>query len=189
MRNRNQVIGIILIVVGILVLMGRMAGAGNIGWPLFVLVPGVALLAWAFLGGEEASTLAIPGSIVTTIGLILFVQNLGDYFQSWSYAWGLIVSGVGFGIFLQGALTADHDREREGMRVVTVGLALFAAFGAFFEFFVFDNWAGSWVGRWLLPLALIAAGLVLWARRGAGGEGHEATSDSVPDRSNDRTGP
>lgn len=167
MRNRNQVIGIVLIVLGVLVLFGRMAGVGSYGWPLFVLVPGIALLVWAFLGGESTTALAIPGSIVTTIGLILLVQSLGNYYQSWSYAWGLIVSGVGFGIFLQGALTADHEREREGMRVVTVGLALFAAFGAFFEFFIFDNWASSWVGRWLLPLALIAAGLVLWARRGS----------------------
>lgn len=167
MRNRNQVIGIILIVAGVLVLLGRTVNVGSVGWPLFVILPGVALLAWAFLGGEGATGLAIPGSIVTTIGLILLVQALGDYYQSWSYAWGLIVSGVGFGIFLQGALTSDHDREREGMRVVTVGLALFAAFGAFFEFFIFDNWAGGWVGRWLVPLALIAAGLVLWARRGS----------------------
>ncbi len=166
MRNRNQTIGIVLIVLGLLVLLGRTANLGWLGWPLFVLIPGLALLVWAFLGGEEAAGLAIPGSIVSTVGLILFIQNLGDYFQSWSYAWGLIVSGVGFGVFLQGALTNNHEREREGMRVVTVGLVLFAAFGAFFEFFIFDNWAGSWVGRWLVPLALIAAGLVLWSRRG-----------------------
>jgi hypothetical protein len=164
--NRNQVIGIVLIVAGVLVLLGRMVNVGAIGWPLFVILPGLALLAWAFLGGDQAAGLAIPGSIVTTIGLILFAQALGDYYESWAYAWGLIVSGVGFGIFLQGALLSDHDREREGMRVVTVGLALFAAFGAFFEFIVFNNWAGSWVGRWVLPLALIVAGLVLWARRG-----------------------
>ncbi|MEJ2665884.1 MAG: hypothetical protein P8Z81_02095 [Deinococcales bacterium] len=167
MRTRNQTIGIILIVVGILVLLGRTANLGWVGWPLFVLVPGVALLAWAFLGGEEAAGLAIPGSIVTTIGLILFVQNLGNYFESWSYAWGLVVSGVGFGIFLQGALTNNQERERDGMRLVTVGLVLFAVFGAFFEFLIFDNWAGSWVGRWLVPLALIAGGLVLWIRRGS----------------------
>ena len=189
MRNRNQVIGIILIVAGILVLIGRMAGAGSLGWPLFVLLPGVALLVWAFVGGEDAATLAIPGSIVTTVGLILFFTNLGNYFEAWAYAWGLIVAGVGFGIFLQGALTADHDREREGMRVVTVGLALFAAFGAFFEFFIFDNWSGSWVGRWLLPLALIAAGLVLWARRGNDLERHAPTPEAAPDRGDDRTGP
>lgn len=166
MRNRNQVVGIALIVVGLLVLFGRMASLGGAGWPLIVVLPGLALLAWALLGSREAAPLAIPGSIVTTIGLILFVQNLTDYFQSWSYAWGLIVSGVGFGVFLHGALINDPKREREGMQVVTIGLALFAAFGAFFEFFIFDNWAGSWVGRWLLPLALIAAGLLLWARRG-----------------------
>ncbi len=168
MRNRNHVIGIVLIVAGVLVLVGRMADLGGFAWPLLVLLPGAALLVWAFLGGEQATGLAIPGSIVTTIGLILFVQELTGYYQSWAYAWGLIVSGVGFGIFLHGALSHDEDRERDGMRVVTVGLALFAGFGAFFEFFVFDNWAGSWVGRWLLPIALIAAGLVLWLRRGEG---------------------
>ena len=166
MRNRNQIIGIVLIVAGILVLLGRTADMGWLGWPLFVLAPGLALLAWALVGGDYAATLAIPGSVVSTVGLILFVQNLSGYFQSWAYAWGLIVSGVGFGVFLLGALTNDQQRERQGMRVVTVGLVLFAAFGAFFELLVFDNWAGSWVGRWLVPIALIAAGLVLWARRG-----------------------
>lgn len=168
MRDRNQIIGIVLIVLGILVLLARTADVGWLGWPLFVLLPGLALLAWAFLGGERATALAIPGSIVSTVGLILYVQNIGDYFQSWSYAWGLVVSGVGAGVFLHGALHDDRARERAGLRLVTIGLVLFAAFGAFFEFFVFGDWAGTWVGRWLVPLALIAAGLVLWARRGGG---------------------
>jgi len=168
MSNRNQGIGIVLIVLGILVLVGRGVDLGAVAWPFFVILPGVVLLAIAFLGNREAAGLAVPGSIVTTIGLILFVQNLGGYFESWAYAWALITAGAGFGVFLHGALTHDEARERQGMRLVTLGLVLFAAFGAFFEFFVFDGWARGWIGRWLLPLALILAGVLLLARRGAG---------------------
>jgi hypothetical protein len=38
---------------------------------------------------------------------------------------------------------------------------LFAAFGAVFQFFVFGNLWNTWIGQWLLPLALIAAGVAL----------------------------
>ncbi len=170
MNKRNQGIGLVLIVVGVLVLIGRSVDVGAVAWPLFVILPGVILLGAAFLGGEDATPLAIPGSIVTTIGLILFFQNVTDYFESWAYAWGLIVAAVGAGVFLQGALLHDERREREGMRIATIGLALFAAFGAFFEFLIFGDWGGSWVGRWLLPVALIAVGAVLLSRRGRGPE-------------------
>lgn len=165
MSNRNQGIGIVLIVLGILVLIGRSVDLGNVLWPFFVLIPGAVLLAIAFLGNRDAAGLAVPGSIVTVIGLILFVQALTGYFESWAYAWALIPAGAGFGTFLQGALTGDHARERDGMRVVTWGLTLFAAFGAFFEFFIFDGWARGWIGRWLLPLALIVGGVALLAQR------------------------
>lgn len=166
MNKRNQGIGAVLVVIGVLVLIGRSWGGAAALWPLFVVLPGLILLGVAFVSGDEATSLAIPGSIVTTIGILLFVQNVTGYFQSWAYAWGLIVAGVGVGVFLQGALLHDERREREGMRIATVGLALFAAFGAFFEFLVFGDWSGTWIGRWLLPLALIAAGAFLLRRRG-----------------------
>lgn len=82
--NGNQRLGLALVVAGLLILFFRFFG-WVIGWPLFILVPGVALLLVAALNGRAASALFIPGSILTTLGGIFFVQNATDYFESWAY--------------------------------------------------------------------------------------------------------
>jgi len=163
--RRETVTGAILIALGVLFLLGRVIDVGSVAWPLFVLVPGLALLAWAFVGGRDASGLAVPGSIVSMVGLILFVQNLTNSFETWAYTWALVLAAVGVGTWLHGVLGDDEARQRDGVRTATVGLALFAGFGAFFQFVIFGNLLGSWVGQWLFPLALIAAGVVLLLRQ------------------------
>lgn len=163
MQDRKQVIGVVLVVLGLVFLLGRGFDFGAMAWPLFVLVPGLILLAVAFMGKRESAGLAIPGSIVTTIGLILLALNLTDYWQAWAYCWALIAAAAGLGNFIHGALTQDPIKERDGLKAAYFGLALFAGFGAFFEFFI---WGGmSLVMRWLLPLALVAAGVFLLLRR------------------------
>ncbi len=159
MRDRDKIIGIALIVLGALFLIGRGVDFGRFGWPIFVLLPGIILLASAFMGRREAAGLAVPGAIVTTIGLIMFVLNGTDRWEAMSYCWALIVAGAGAGNFIFGALTQDHARERDGLRTVYIGLLLFAVFGVFFEFIIFDGFGG--VGRWLIPLVLIGAGVYM----------------------------
>ena len=166
MTRRTQWVGIALIVFGAAVLLGRSIDIGAYAWPLFIVLTGAVLLALAFVGRERSTHLAVSGSVVTTVGLILFVQNLTNYYESWAYAWGLIVAAVGFGRFLRSAMAADHEGERSGLRMVRQGLVLFAAFGLVFELLIFDGLSGSWLGRWILPLALVAAGLYLLVRRG-----------------------
>jgi hypothetical protein len=163
--DKNRGIGIVLIGLGVLFLIGRFIDVGSFVWPFFVIAPGLALLAWAFVGGRSAAGLAVPGSIVTTVGLILFVMNATGTFHAWSYAWALVVAAVGVGVFLQGALLHEEKRQQDGLRTVTAGLVMFAAFGVFFQFLVFGNLWGSWVGQWLLPLLLIGGGAyLLYAR-------------------------
>jgi hypothetical protein len=162
-KQRNT--GILLIVLGAIFLFGQFVDVGRFAWPFFVIVPGVALLAWAFLGGRGAAGLAVPGSIVTTVGLILLVMNTTNTFEAWSYAWGLVIAGVGFGVFLHGALLHDTKRQRDGMRTVMTGLVLFAAFGIFFQYLIFGDMWGTWVGQWLLPLILIGGGVYMLAER------------------------
>ena len=112
----------------------------------------------------SAAPLAIPGTIVSTVGLILFYQNATGRFESWSYAWGLILAAVGVGIALTGSLQDNAKQQREGRQLASLGLALFAAFGLFFELFVFRGFAiGVW--RYLLPLVLIGGGLYLLVRQ------------------------
>ena len=60
---------------------------GRYGWPLFIIGPGLLLFAGMAVSGRGAGGLAIPASIVTTIGLLLFVQNATGYYESWAYGW------------------------------------------------------------------------------------------------------
>ncbi|HLU82311.1 MAG TPA: hypothetical protein VKZ43_02825 [Trueperaceae bacterium] len=171
LRNRNAVVGALLVVVGLLFMFGQSFDIGSVAWPFFVIVPGLVMLAAAFIGKRESAQLAIPGSIVTTIGIILLVLAATDYWQAWAYCWTLIVVAAGFGNFLYGALTNDHKRERDGLQSAYIGLGLFAAFGAFFEFLIWGGLAG--ILRWVLPIALIAGGAYLLLRREGqtGGQG------------------
>jgi hypothetical protein len=163
--RRETVTGLILIVVGALFLVNRLVDGAALAWPLFVVLPGIALLAWAVVGRNEAAGLAVPGSIVTTVGLILFIQNATNTFETWAYAWALVLASVGVGNWLYGVLSDRAQRQREGIRTAILGLALFAGFGVFFQFIVFGGAMGSWLGQWFLPLALIAAGVYLLYRR------------------------
>jgi len=136
-RRGSIVLGAILVVVGLLALLGRQLHVDlvSIGWPLFVLLPGVLLLAGSlFVGGRPGIGLAIPGGIVTMTGLVLAFQNATDSYQTWAYAWALVApGGVGVGLVIYGVLAGERDSLRAGVPVLISGLGLFLGFGFFFE--------------------------------------------------------
>lgn len=125
MSLRLQTIGVVLII-GALILVGRdlASNFGNLGWPLYSIVPGVLMLIVAFLSRGGASGLAVPGSIVTTAGAILFLQNVAGRFETWPYTWPLVLASVGAGIVLHAALKDDAEEERLGLRLVIFGLTI-----------------------------------------------------------------
>jgi len=167
--NRERGVGIVLIALGAIFLLGRFIDLGAALWPLFVMAPGIALLAWAFLGGRGSAGLAVPGSIVTMVGLVLFIQNATGRFDTWAYAWGLIVAAVGVGTWLYGSLAEKEKEITDGARTAMVGLALFAGFGVFFEFVIGLGGRSALLGGWLVPVLMIAAGaaLLFWRRPSA----------------------
>jgi hypothetical protein len=167
--NRERGVGIVLIALGAIFLLGRFVDLGAALWPLFVMAPGLALLAWAFLGGPGSAGLAVPGSIVTMVGLVLLIQNATGRFDTWAYAWGLIVASVGVGTWLYGSLANKEKEMTDGARTAMVGLALFAGFGVFFEFVIGLGGRSPVLGGWLVPVLLIAAGaaLLFWRRPSA----------------------
>jgi len=136
-RRGSIVLGAILVVVGLLALLGRQLDVDlvSIGWPIFVLLPGVLLLAGSlFVGGRPGIGLAIPGGIVTMTGLVLAFQNATDSYQTWAYAWALVApGGVGVGLVIYGLLAGERDSLRAGVPVLISGLGLFLGFGFFFE--------------------------------------------------------
>ena len=127
--------GAVLIVLGILFLLGQMLQVNVMRflWPVFILVVGASFFIAMAAGGRALGALAVPGSVITTIGLILFFQNLLGLWSSWAYAWTLIIAGAGVGLILFGMRSELPDLRRAGQVVVTVGLVLFFVFGLLFE--------------------------------------------------------
>ena len=163
-RLDNQRLGVALVLVGLLLLFFRFL-SWTLGWPLFILAPGVALLLAAALGGRALAALFVPGSILTTVGSIFFVQNAADYFQSWAYVWPLIPASVGVGLMLYGECMSNTELGGQGRRLAGIFAAVFLAATLFFEAFIFGDLLGTWFFRTGLPLLLIAAGVFLLLRQ------------------------
>jgi len=159
------IFGGILIVLGVLFLAERTFGVqfGRFGWPLFVIVPGVLLMAASLAaGGREGSGLAVAGAITTVVGLVLAFQNATGLWATWAYAWALVGPGAtGLGLIFYGVLKRQPELVSNGIRSLVSGLALFAAFGLFFEGVIGLSGEPFLLGSDLLPIALIGLGVVL----------------------------
>jgi hypothetical protein len=153
-------LGVALLVIGALALLGRLLSIDilGLGWPLFVLIPGLILFAaGVVVGGRAGLGLAIPGGIVSMVGVVLSVQAATGLWATWAYAWALVApGGVGLALVAYGLLTGQPDLVRNGVPILLTGLGLFVAFGLFFEGVLHLSGAA-------LPLAepLLAAGLVV----------------------------
>lgn len=138
-RSRNLgslIAGSILILLGILFLVGRLfnlVGWGEI-WPLIVITAGASFFVGVFFGGKSFSALAIPGSIVMTVGVILLVINLTGHWVAWAYAWALIISAIGVGLFINSHWSEQPELKKRGLEALRGGLALFLTLGIIMEF-------------------------------------------------------
>jgi hypothetical protein len=188
-RNVGNFVGaIVLIGLGIVFLLAQFfrIRVMDIFWPAFVILPGLAFFVGMLAGGRKASDLAIPGTIITSVGLLLFFMNLTGYWQGWAYAWALVgPTAVGLGLIISGVWGGQPKVVREGKRLVFIGLILFVAFGAFFELVI--GLGGHGLGQYGWPLALIGLGILLllryaWSR---GSKGHLPTNTNAPRGQND----
>lgn len=131
------VAGLILVIVGSLFLLGRVVDItiGPHAWPLWIVVPGIAMLAGSLLIPPRGGVgLAIPGAILTMVGLVLWVQEMYDLYATWAYAWALVApTGPGLGMLLYGLARGDRELVGDGLRMTLIGLGLFLGFALFFE--------------------------------------------------------
>jgi hypothetical protein len=154
-------------VLGLLFLLGQFLRVDvmRFFWPVFIMAAGGAFFVGMVTGGRSLGALAIPGSVILTLGLLLFFQNLFGAWGSWAYAWTLIITGAGIGLVIFGRWSEIPDLVRAGRVVITVGVGLFLAFGLFFELGASLLGMRS-PGGVLWALALILAGLyVVFGRR------------------------
>lgn len=161
MHKRSSInAGIIMIVVGVSFLLinafPETAAWLNISrqWPLIIVAVGLLFLVSALV---NVPALAIPGSILTGIGSLLYYQNSTGNWASWSYAWALIPAFVGIGMLLSGALSRSPVQRREGVRLIGIGGLLFLVFSALFTGWL--NLTDYW------PVLLILLGIWIIIRR------------------------
>ena len=163
-------LGGLLVLGGIVVGLGQALelDLGGVGWPLLVIVPGLALLGVGLTAaGRLGEVLATLGGVVTMAGLVLGVQNATDRFDTWAYAWPLVVLvGPGIGRWLVGVVHGRGDLATSGGWLIAAGLVAFGVLAVVFEVVVGIGGrpVGS-AGRYGLAALLIGAGLILVGRR------------------------
>lgn len=157
MRRGSIFSGLILILVGmfflLLPLFPNLSANFNMEeqWPLIIVAIGGLFLLAALIG---APGLAVPGSIITGLGLMMYYQNANDAWESWAYSWTLISGFVGVGLIISQTLEGKWRKGlKEGGRLIVISLAMFIIFGAFFGGFGSINT--------ILAIGLITVGIWL----------------------------
>lgn len=166
-HNRfHLILGFSLISLGVLLLLDQFLAIriSRVLWPFFIIIPGVAFFIAMVTGGSERGGLAIPASILTTLGALLLYQAITDHWESWAYAWSLIFpTAVGVGIVLCGARSMNPSLQKTGMGFIKVGLVIFLSAGIFFEMFL--NISNSPLNRITWSIFMVLAGVYLTLRQ------------------------
>ena len=164
-RAGPVVLGILLIAFGLafLVLQQLEVDFARFGWPLFVIVPGIALVIYG-LYLAEGSGAVVGGTIITIVGLILLYQNSTGHWESWAYAWALAApAGVGLGLILHGILRDQPSVVSGGLWPLGIGLAIFGVGFVFFEQVIGISDRQLPIPGWFVPAALVVVGAIfLW---------------------------
>jgi hypothetical protein len=159
-------LGVVLVVLGLFYFLVQVANVdlSSFGWPLFVIIPGVTLLIVGIVSLGTGA--AIPGGILTMVGLILAYQNSTGHWTSWAYAWALVApGGVGLGLFLQGLREKNANLVRQGRSLMGIAALIFIVGFVFFESILdISGINDEPVVRAALPALFIIIGILLLAR-------------------------
>lgn len=157
-RTRSNIVfGILLVLVGGYLLAAQFLPALKfweliqIPWPAWLIAVAVGLLVIGLLTGN--AEMAVPATILTGIGGILWYQDMTGDWISWGYMWALIPGFVGVGVLLAGLFSGQfRARLRRGIWLIVISLVLFTIFGLLFR----SNMIATY---W--PVALIAIGALM----------------------------
>ncbi len=158
-------LGLALIGIGALILLSNLVSIpfGRYLWPLWIITPGLLLLwpAARMRPGqrEPLAVLAVPGAVILSVGLLLLVMNLFNYFEMWAYAWPLPLIGALWGVDYKNRFQEDAAGRQSRRQAMRAMFWIFLIFAIAFELLVFHPILGAW---W--PLLLVVLGLYLVAR-------------------------
>ena len=165
----SLLLGVTLLVIGSIWILGQILHISLAGylWPLAIILPGVLVFISALntdsAGGDA---LAVIGSILTSVGLLLFVQQLTHTWASWAYSWALIApTSIGIGQVIYGKIKKHESLVSTGLQMAKVGLWIFSIGFVFFELIIGLNGFGiSRFGLPVLPVVLIGIGALILIR-------------------------
>ena len=167
-KNRNTtaiIIGSVLLVIGILSLIGNIFNFLNMDslWPFIIIGVGAAFFVAVALGDKSRSGLAVPGSILVMVGLILFFMNLTNSWESWAYCWALIICASGIGVWISGTRIERPELAKQGLDTLKTGLILFIIFAVIMEFIFTATGVHPKVNpiAWAILLCLVGLYLVV----------------------------
>lgn len=127
--------GLLLIAIGVVLLIANFFFLPTLGalWPLIILGIGAAFFVVMVARGPAAGGLAVPGSILSLLGIVLFMQNLNGAWFNMTFMWPLFVfGGIGFGLLINSWWSDKMELKRAGYAMLGMAIAFFIAFGAFF---------------------------------------------------------
>jgi hypothetical protein len=159
-------LGVALLLIGIALFAGQLLDIGidDVGWPAIVIGIGVVILALGLFVNREQG-MVIGGTVVTTVGLVLLYQNSTGHWASWAYAWALVgPAASGLGMLLWGVRSGDTTEMRNGTWALLGGLGFFVVGLLFFEGVIGISGQRLPLPQWVLPVAVIAIGVVILAR-------------------------
>ena len=137
-----------------------LGGTLNLALPLVFLMLGVAfylLVPALYRKWIWGLFLFVPGSILLAFGLIFLLNVITKDWNSWAYAWLLLLAGAGMGLVLANWRQHwPHVITLAGWGLAAGGVTLFAAFGAI---------AGGPFIQVMAPILLVLGGLLLLGLR------------------------
>ncbi len=163
----SMAIGIVFVVIGLFALAVVLTGIDltESGWPLFIIIPGLALIVAGFLSLGSVAT--VPGGMLTMLGLVLAYASYSGHWAIWAYAWSLVVPfGIGLGVYLQAMRDRDRHALHTGRTLLFVGFMIFLIGFVLFESIlgISGREAFGPLGKAALPLLLILVGGILLIR-------------------------
>lgn len=153
-----KIASLLLIGIGglLLILTVLFQSLANIALPLVFLMLGGAFFLVALFGfptQHVSSLFHIPGSLCFTFGLIFLLNILTQDWQSWAYAWLLLLTSLGIGILLA-------ERNQPWPAWLTL-CALGFALGGITLFCIFGAIVGGLFIQISAPLLLVLGGISL----------------------------